>query len=313
MPRGVSAAPAELPAELYAGTVNSWECDEGGHLNVRFHIERAMTGLALLAAELGMRPSNSGAAATLIPLDLYVRYHNEARGGEGLLMRGGVVDMQDRGAIMGLDTRHRDGRSANALRLTVAHAEPRSLKPFPWPAQARAAAARLACALPEHAKPRSIDLSRTPCEPTRARADELGLVRSGAFVVTPDQCDVFGRLRPEHIAGRVSDSTGNFVAAWRKLLAVDGVETAGAVLESRIVYRRWPRAGDLIEVRSGVAEVQAKTNRYVHWLVDPVSGAAWASVETISLVFDPATRKAMTPTPEALAALRARIAPGLSV
>ena len=98
MPRRVSAPPSQLPAALYAGTVNTWECDEGGHLNVRFHIERAMAGLAFLAVRLGMRPSNGAAAATLAPLELYVRYHNEARAGEGLSTHGGVVEMSQTGA-----------------------------------------------------------------------------------------------------------------------------------------------------------------------------------------------------------------------
>lgn len=41
--------PAPLPAPLYQGSVNTWACDDGGHLNVRFHFEPAMTGLAQMA------------------------------------------------------------------------------------------------------------------------------------------------------------------------------------------------------------------------------------------------------------------------
>src|SRR5262245_54334100 len=107
MPRRVSVgAPQRLPAPLYAGCVNTWECDEGGHLNVRFYLERAMTGLAFLAAHLGMRPSNASAGATLTPLDLYVRYHHEERAGAGLVMHGGVVEMGERNAVACLDMRH---------------------------------------------------------------------------------------------------------------------------------------------------------------------------------------------------------------
>ena len=46
--------PAPLPAPLYQGSVNTWECDDGGHLNVRFHFERAMVGLAHFARALEM-------------------------------------------------------------------------------------------------------------------------------------------------------------------------------------------------------------------------------------------------------------------
>lgn len=40
--------------EVWRGGVNVWECDEMGHMNVRFYVTRAMQGLVGLAAELGM-------------------------------------------------------------------------------------------------------------------------------------------------------------------------------------------------------------------------------------------------------------------
>jgi acyl-CoA thioester hydrolase len=78
------------------------------------------------------------------------------------------------------------------------------------------------------------------------------------------------------------------------------------VVEARLVFRRFPRAGDLIEIYSGVAEVGEKTLRLAHWLVDPESGAAWASMEAVALTFDTATRKAITPSAEARARLSKR-------
>jgi len=44
--------PAPLPAPLYQGSVNTWECDDGGHLNIRFHFERAFVGLAHMARQV---------------------------------------------------------------------------------------------------------------------------------------------------------------------------------------------------------------------------------------------------------------------
>ena len=38
--------PAEdIGVEVWRGGVNTWECDEMGHLNVRFYVARAMEGL----------------------------------------------------------------------------------------------------------------------------------------------------------------------------------------------------------------------------------------------------------------------------
>jgi acyl-CoA thioester hydrolase len=300
--------PAPLPAPLYQGSVNQWECDDGGHLNVRFHFERAMVGLAHMAHALEVpRAFTPAAGSTLVPLEAHIRFLKEARPGAPLIMHGGVVKIGDADASICLDMRHADGAPASCFTFRVAHVDTRGFRPFPWPTRARAAAKRLHCALPAHAKPRSIDLARAP-EPHASlkRAIELGADRIGATLVTPDQCDAFGRFRGEQFAGRISDSVPNLLAQWRQDAADanDGAGApAGAVVEARFVYRRFPRAGDLIEVRSGIIEVVDKTLRLAHWLCDPASGAAWASMEAVALTFDTTTRKTISPSPEARARL----------
>ena len=32
--------------EVYRGSINTWECDEMGHMNVRFYVAKMMEGLA---------------------------------------------------------------------------------------------------------------------------------------------------------------------------------------------------------------------------------------------------------------------------
>jgi acyl-CoA thioester hydrolase len=306
----VSAHPAPLPAALYQGSVNTWECDDGGHLNVRFHLERAMIGLAHMANALDMpRASTAAAGATLVPMEAHVRFLKEARPGAPLAMHGGVVELGESEATLCLDMRHGDGAPSSCFTLRVAHAETRSFRPFPWSQRSRAAAQRFSCALPEHAKPRSIDLSQAPSNATRQGAIDAGAARIGATCVFPDQCDAFGRLRAEHYVGRVSDSVPNLLAQWRQDAAAENAAAApaGAVVEARLVFRRFPRAGELIEVHSGIAEVGEKTLRLVHWIVDPESGAAWASMEAVALTFDTATRKTIAPSAEARARMQKRV------
>ena len=312
----MSVHPKPLPAPLYQGSVNTWECDDGGHLNVRFHLERAMVGLAHLAHHLDMPAAFSGtSSATVLPTEIHVRFHKEARPAACLDMHGAVVSLGQSDGAFCLDMRHDDGAPSSAFTVRAAHVEARDLKPFAWSKRSRAAAKAITRALPDHAKPRALDLTRPPAaDASLARADELGLTRIGAAAVTPDQCDAFGRMRPDHLFGRVSDSAPNLMLNWRREAAKAGaVAPAGAVVEARMVLRRWPRAGDLITIRSGVAELSGKTLRLVHWLCDPVSGAAWASLEVIALTFDIATRKAIAPSEAATALMQKRIVPGLTV
>lgn len=306
------SAPPLLPAPLYQGSVNTWECDDGGHLNVRFHLERAVIGLAHMARALDMpRAFTPAAGATLVPIEAHIRFLKEARPGAPLSMHGGVAAFDDAQATLCLDMRHADGAPSSAFTFRVAHAAVRGFKPFPWSQRSREAAARLACALPDHAKPRSLDLSSAPGQDLSiARARELGATRIGASMIAPDQCDAFGRVRAEHFVGRVSDSVPNLLARWRQEAAASaggGVEPAGAVVEARLVFRRWPQAGDLIEVFTGIAEIGEKTQRLVHWICDPETGGAWASLEVIALTFDIATRKTIAPSPEQRARMQKRV------
>ena len=141
--RRVSAMshPAPLPAPLYQGSVNTWECDDGGHLNIRFHVERAMAGLAHFAHALEMpRAFTPASGSTLIPREAHIRFLKEARPGAPLVMHGGVARMGESDADLCLDMRHSDGAPSSCFTLKVAHVDTRGFRPFPWPARSRAAA-----------------------------------------------------------------------------------------------------------------------------------------------------------------------------
>jgi acyl-CoA thioester hydrolase len=305
-----------LPVETFRGSVNAWECDENLHMNVRFFASRAMEGMAHLAAAIDLqRAFTEKASATLLPTDMHVRFLKEARQGAALSMRGGVVGIDDDAMTTFQEMTHASGAPAATFLIKVAHVNPRDLRPFAWPGRVRIRAQALQCAVPAHGAPRSLDLSVAPTSPTVAQADALGAPVVGRLVVPPDHCDPFGRMRMELFLGRVSDAVPNLLAEWReRAAAATGARTVGgAVLEYRICPRRWPHAGDLLEVRSGVVEVAEKTNRFVHWLLDPVSGEAWCTAEVVAVTFDLQTRKTVAIPEDHRAALVARSVKGMTI
>ena len=307
----MSSFPAPLPAPLYQGSVNTWECDDGGHLNVRFHLERAFVGLAHMAHTLEVpRAFSSAAASTIVPLEAHIRFNKEALPGAPLIMHGGVISMGENDATLCLDMRHADGAPSSVFTLKVAHTDTRDFRRFGWSPRSRAAAERLSIDLPVHAKPRSIDVNKPPSDASRDRAREINATRIGGAMVLAEHCDAFGRMRFDHLMGRISDSVPNLLAQWRADAAAEkGAAPAGAVVEARYIYRRWPRAGDLIEIYSGIAEMGEKTMRLVHWVCDPASGACWMSLEVTALTFDIATRKTIAPSPEMRARMEKRLVP----
>ncbi|WP_374576512.1 thioesterase family protein [Phenylobacterium sp.] len=305
--------------EVWSGGVNTWECDEMGHLNVRFWVAKAFEGLGGLARLMGMpRAFSAEAEATLVVRESHMRFLKEAHAGAALTMTGGVVEMGETDARVLLVIRHPNGAPAATFQMVVAHATARDLRPFPWPARVRAAAEALRIEVPPFAAARSIDLSPVAA-PTASwpRAEELGLTRIGMGMIQPHECDVFGRLRGEMFIGRVSDGVARLFGEKRPGPApVEGQpepRIGGAVLEYRVLHLGWPRPGDHVELRSGFGGAETRTRRVYHWMVDPASGQPWASAEAVVISFDLDARKVVDITPEALAAYQAQAIPGIGL
>ena len=307
----MTAAEGLPGVEIWRGGVNTWDCDEMGHMNVRHYVVRAQEGLIGLAAELGMPQAFSPHAnATLLVKEHHIRFLREAHAGAPLTMLGGVIEMGETEArLLQLLIHPASGELAATFQTTVVHATPREGQPFSWPKIARERAQALMVEVPEKARARSLDLS--PFAPTAslARADALKLSRIGLGGLLPSDCDVYGRMRAEQFIGRVSDGIGAFIHPFRDLV-VEHAEhkpkrMGGAVLEYRIAYLAWPRIGDRIDIRSGLVGTEARTMRVVHWMLDPATGEPWGTSEAVAITFDLDARK-VTPVSDAARAALAK-------
>jgi len=115
--------------------------------------------------------------------------------------------------------------------------------------------------------------------------------------------------------GRISDSVPNMLYDWRHSISktAGNTRTGAAVLEYRLVYRVYPKAGDTLEIYSGFNRAEEKIHSLVHWIMDPATGKAWLTSEAVAVTFDLDTRKIINTQPEHIAHLQ-KIAPaGLTV
>ena len=140
----------------------------------------------------------------------------------------------------------------------------------------------------------------------------LFLFRLSAGAFSGEDCDVFGRVRPEIFIGRVSDGVPGLATALGGGSARPG-GVGGAVLEYRLAYRAWPRAGDRFEVRSGLAGFDDRAQRLAHWILDPATGEAWVTSEAVAIALDLEARKIIPIAEEAKARLARHVKPGLGL
>jgi acyl-CoA thioester hydrolase len=235
-------------------------------------------------------------------------------------MKACVLEVSESSVLLYQQIDHSTGEPCAAYRTWVDHVDVGTRQAFPWSGATRAALEKLKDKAPAEWAPRSIDMSVAPRATARmADADAINAPVIGRGVVQPDHCDLTGRMMPEMFLGRVSDSIGHLLRPWREQVGREAeargetVRMGGAVLEYRLVYRRWPRPGDRFVIRSGRGFQKEKTHSFVHWVLDPDSGEAWATTEAVAVALNLETRKIMAATPELMASL-AKVAPaGLTI
>lgn len=300
--------------ELWRGNANAWECDEMGHLNVKAYIGKGMQAVARLTELAGLPDAfRPGATATVTPAELHVRFLGEARPGAALFIEGGFTRVGDDDCEIALVMRHSgDRRLAAALTLRAVHIVPKRRRTFPWPSRFRSAAETLRTEAIEEAAPRGLPEAEGNTKVSMKQAEAHGLYSLGLGRIGAEDVDVFGRMRPEFLLGKVSDSVANFADAFPdRRFEGDSDPRGGALLETRIRVHRWPGAGDGFAVRSALAGSTNKIRHIVHWVLDPHTGRPWWTVEGIAATLNLKTRRVEAASEAELAQISGAVRDGL--
>ena len=303
---------------FWRGVANAWECDELGHLNVRFYLAKAAEAVGGLAGALAMPDAFTAQPhATLIAREITVRFLAEARPGAPLAIRGGIIDHDETGltAALIMDQCSLDTPAA-AFTVRLEHYAPAFQRTFPWSARTRAAFDALMIEPPAECQARSLSAGPASRDAGLKRADVLGLKSVGRGLINADEVDALGHMRAEFAFGKISDGVIHFRQAWPDHWAAlrdqREIEVSGAVLEARIVMRRWPRAGEGYVIRSGVKAATDTVRTLVHWVIDPVTGANLWSMEAVACLMDLNARKLKRASQAEVAALNDHVVAGLS-
>ncbi|NOT39186.1 MAG: thioesterase family protein [Alphaproteobacteria bacterium] len=300
--------------EVARSSVQTWECDQMGHMNVQFYVAKAGEGLSALAAALGLSARAQGSdRATLVPREQHIRFHRELRPGAPYAVHAGVLLAKSEGLIVYEEMRNIATDTVAATFVTRAEWADTAVRGgLPLPISAVAKAAPLMIDLPEPGRPRGLELASPRPAPSLGDAEHMGLITTFRGAVLREHCDAHGYMAPRHYMGRVSDAIPNLIAQAR---GEDRSTTArgGAALEYRFVYRTPAREGDLLVLKSGLRTVGSKTYAWCHWLFDAESGDCFATAEAVAIAMDLTTRKAIDIPPDTREQLERLVVPGLSV
>lgn len=301
---------------LWRGNANAWECDELGHMNVRFYLAKAAEAVGVLSQKIAMNGAfQRRATATLVAREMTVRFLAEARPGAPLAIRGGVIDADETGFTAVLILDHCAlGKPAAAFTVRLDHVDPITGKVFAFARRTRAALKAFRVDKPAECETRSLSAG-PPAALSLERADALGLERLTRGMVNAGETDVFGRMRVEFAFGKISSSVIHlesvFPEQWAAYRGGADLAAASAVLEARLIFRQFPPAGAGYEIRSGIAQATDTVRTVVHWVCDPVTGEGLWSMEAVACLLDLESRRLKRLEPHALAAMRSHVVEGL--
>lgn len=293
----------------YRGNVNTWECDENGHMNVRFYVDKASQAIQAALAAAGLTRTVLD-EDFLVPkiASLHMRFHAEAHAGAALTARFNLLDTDIESPRALVEITDADGTTVHATllaRLGLRREPDLATVSFPDAVLAELSRWRLD-ALPERAAPRSVPPTPPWSDWTLEQSAQWPLHEISTGVVQPGECDRDARLTPREMIGRVSDGIAHLISLQRgreAMAARMSGERGGAVIEYGVHFLRHPRAGDRFTVRSGLAGARGKTIHYVHMMFDADSGELVFVARATAVTLDLVARRAVAMTEEELAAL----------
>jgi acyl-CoA thioester hydrolase len=280
---------------FFWGSVNTWECDENDHLNVRFFAHKINQALQAWAADRAGDPALTARVLASIT-GQHIRFLREARAATPLRIEcGQLARVGERLTVVAV-MRHNGTDQPLAAFQTVIdlHGWPAA-----WPDGPVAEA-------PDYARPRGLDPQLPPPPASLAAAQAAGFHIVGRGVIGSDECGPDGTLLPHVYIGRISDGMPNlwaFLNSPADQAAREEGAMGGAALEYHLEIHEPLRQGDVYTHLSGVRALAAKTQTMAHVVINQRTGRCAASAAAVGVGMDLQTRKAVPIQPERRARL----------
>lgn len=278
--------------ETYRGSVNTWECDENNHQNVRFYLWKMQQGLTIGVAKLGLTTPNHASTLLRGVTSHHIRFLREAQVAVPQVIHCGVLSFDPQGSLrlLSLMTNSTNQELSAAFITEIAIDEQIStlLKQRP-PIQTVTA--------PTAAQPRGLeDATSAYATLPLQQAYALGFAQVGAGVISSAECGIDGLIEPYQVMGRMSDGMPNLWALFQteaeQRARSEGI-TGGAVLEYHLNFHQPIPPGTSFSHLAGIRGVGNKTQNICHLIYDAASEHLLVSAEALGISMDLNTRKSM--------------------
>jgi len=274
------------PLVSFRGLVNTWECDQMGHMNVQFYTHKTSEALGNVGCALGLtadrlRQRNQD----LTPRADHIHFKREAHAGDPLTMVSRVL-AADHDAIRVASemVNVSSGEIAATFDTVLCCRNTVTGDTVPFDDDILdAARKRIAGEAPAYGATIAAD--------PRVTAETA--VETHRGMCNTWECDSQGFVTPRFHIARFSDAAGHVFAAFGLTGETLRANNWGmAALEYKLAYRTPLRAGDTVAVRTNVLELANKAIRLRHDLVNTAADTVATTIEIVMVLFDTQARRA---------------------
>jgi acyl-CoA thioester hydrolase len=264
----------------YLGSVNSWECDENNHLNVRFCEQKLWQTLSAGLIGSGLLRVEEVDSLMSRTIRQHSRFQNESRLAAPLSGYFGFLQHDEFNVISELRNDATGEVACSALYQIAGLSLGGSL--------ALESSQSLT-----HALPRGIaeDLSFAQLSMPQALAKQFRPIGQG--IIQSDECSGSGLLMLHNYMGRISDSMPHLWSGFADNAEPDPDE-GGAVLEFRKRFYNPLTVSDRYVVVSGMIDVAPKVQQFGHLMFNVETEQCCLSAHAVAVRMDLIARKAKT-------------------
>ena len=276
---------------VYRNSVQSWEIDQMGHMNVQFYFEKALQGCVVLWNRLGINEQPVELGNTDLSLArAHIRFLKEQKPGAPFFLKMGIVKIGD-----------------TEVKLYLEMVETITQQPcaafnfqFLWTNKPSVKVKKnfskvfedLKVDIPSYGQTKGLSLEKESLI-SLSQASQKNMIDSFEAVILLRQCDNMGKIKPSAFMGIVSDSTPHLLA-YTGTIDENGMTNVGsAALEYKFDFFEYVPLGTHLKTKSGVQSLSNKTFVWKHWIFNVDTGKPVALASAVAVTMDLEARKSI--------------------
>lgn len=269
----------------YRGSVEAWEMDHMGHMNVQFYLEKASHAVKVFFLKNDLvQEAKFHSSKTFTLKGSHIRFLKEQKAGNPLYIEVGLnalsktsfgltVIMKEQltnspAASFIFTYKIVDGKDKNQTHMCLEQAHQ-----------------KFNFTVPDYAMPRGLTLPKNGITASVKHANKLKMKETFLGIASSQ----YVYMGPSNYMAIISNAVPSILA--EALSKVDISQYGGAALEYIFSYQSFAKTGTLLSIRSGLERLEGKTFTWIHWIFNAKTGALICEARALVIAINLKKRK----------------------